>query len=578
MSRSRRALQEAGSTESAIRGPGNPTRDGDGSRGLGRSCTQLKLTTVTCVMVIALTSAPALAKAALHQPAAARTNASAAVRATRSGERVLALGPHAGDHASAAVRALQRRLIAAGYSPGPVDGFYGPLTERAIISFQVAQGLPADGIAGPRTLAALAHPLLRRGVGYAAKNGSTLVRRLQRELTAAGYGPGPLDGLYGPRTERAVIRFQAGHDLPVNGIAGPRTVAALRSRAPRATIRPTRTPVPPSGSITPSPVPAPGGHNAASSARGRTTQSRHAHGFSPAEWIGLIAALAVAGLGAAFAWSLASRRSRARRAGSGISQPRPAGPDSSHAIASGTVNGGGVNGQGSHEGRIEFDRAAALERLGDIEGAVAAYRQADRLGQLGAACNLGVLLEQQGDLEGAEGAYRRSAQSGDVNGVFNLAGLLEGRGSFDEAIAMYVEADRLGHPAAARELGLVLRNQGDLDGAEAAYRRADARGDASGAFSLGRLLEYRGEVKSALAAYQRAVEYAATAAANAGTPQDSASTSVERYVSVANATPRVRNLTLPLGPNGSARMRTWARRMTRARAGGQFRVFTGNPR
>ena len=56
---------------------------------------------------------------------------------------------------SGLVLALQRRLAEAGFTPGPVDGRYGPLTVAAVERFQRANGLTVDGIAGPHTLDAL---------------------------------------------------------------------------------------------------------------------------------------------------------------------------------------------------------------------------------------------------------------------------------------------------------------------------------------------------------------------------------------------------------------------------------------
>ncbi|WP_158008729.1 peptidoglycan-binding protein [Rhizobium sp. AC27/96] len=51
---------------------------------------------------------------------------------------------------------LQHRLIAAGYKPGNPDGIFGYGTQSAVLAFQRAKGLQADGFAGPKTLAALA--------------------------------------------------------------------------------------------------------------------------------------------------------------------------------------------------------------------------------------------------------------------------------------------------------------------------------------------------------------------------------------------------------------------------------------
>ena len=64
-----------------------------------------------------------------------------------------------------AVDRLQRRLDELGYWTGDSDGTYGPLTEQAVLALQKAAGLSRDGVAGPRTLAAL-----ERGVRPAARS------------------------------------------------------------------------------------------------------------------------------------------------------------------------------------------------------------------------------------------------------------------------------------------------------------------------------------------------------------------------------------------------------------------------
>lgn len=50
-----------------------------------------------------------------------------------------------------AVEDLQRRLSAAGFNPGTADGIFGPRTRAAVIAFQEAKGIGADGVAGPLT-------------------------------------------------------------------------------------------------------------------------------------------------------------------------------------------------------------------------------------------------------------------------------------------------------------------------------------------------------------------------------------------------------------------------------------------
>lgn len=53
------------------------------------------------------------------------------------------------------VRELQDRLRAAGFDPGPSDGWYGQRTADAVRAYQQANNLAVDGDAGPQTLARL---------------------------------------------------------------------------------------------------------------------------------------------------------------------------------------------------------------------------------------------------------------------------------------------------------------------------------------------------------------------------------------------------------------------------------------
>lgn len=55
----------------------------------------------------------------------------------------------------ATVKALQAALTKVGFTPGAADGDFGPATEQAVMAFQRAKGLAADGVAGPKTLAAI---------------------------------------------------------------------------------------------------------------------------------------------------------------------------------------------------------------------------------------------------------------------------------------------------------------------------------------------------------------------------------------------------------------------------------------
>ena len=53
------------------------------------------------------------------------------------------------------VRKIQQKLKGWGYYSGAVDGIYGTQTQKAVRWFQQKNGLTVDGIAGPKTLAAM---------------------------------------------------------------------------------------------------------------------------------------------------------------------------------------------------------------------------------------------------------------------------------------------------------------------------------------------------------------------------------------------------------------------------------------
>lgn len=60
-----------------------------------------------------------------------------------------------GNSSGPAVEELQKKLAAAGFDPGPLDGQFGPKTLAAVRAFQAAKGCQVDGIVGPETRAAL---------------------------------------------------------------------------------------------------------------------------------------------------------------------------------------------------------------------------------------------------------------------------------------------------------------------------------------------------------------------------------------------------------------------------------------
>src|SRR5919201_6193347 len=178
-------------------------------------------------------AAVAAALVAAIAPAATPPAGAAEAHPQLAASRADPIGAGAGyrqPHGSQRVRALQRQLVRVGEHPGPIDGRFGPLTEAAVGSFQLGEGLAVDGIVGPITEAALRREtaLIAVGSGYGKSHGSQRVRALQRQLVRVGEHPGPIDGRFGPLTEAAVRDFQRHQELAVDGIAGPITEATLR--------------------------------------------------------------------------------------------------------------------------------------------------------------------------------------------------------------------------------------------------------------------------------------------------------------------------------------------------------------
>ena len=88
---------------------------------------------------------------------AGRSARDAALRPKPREEPALPATARPGDHGKG-VAALQRQLADLGYEVRKVDGQYGSATQHAVVAFQKVNRLSRDGVAGPKTMKALAHP------------------------------------------------------------------------------------------------------------------------------------------------------------------------------------------------------------------------------------------------------------------------------------------------------------------------------------------------------------------------------------------------------------------------------------
>jgi peptidoglycan hydrolase-like protein with peptidoglycan-binding domain len=376
--------------------------------------------------------------------------------------------------------------------------------------------------------------VLVSGSGYGAAGGSSIVRVLQRDLDAAGYPPGGLDGLYGPRTRRAVVAFQAAHDLQVDGIVGPRTWAALR--APALTLGPGAGDQPGGDNLVrslqrrlaadrSSPGPIDGRYGALTEAAVRRFQG--AHGLPATGIAGSRTLALLAGLEPSLRRSnVLPRKSAPSTTGSNLTS-RPSGstvaPAPREPRASGARRVLGAPAHRPRSGGVTWmlplvGLAVALAVLCWLLIAFDRHAPGRSKGRSPAARTNGIQIHTNGHHAKASaagissGANNRPSRGhtddplgpADTAGAFNLGHPLPGQGGVVEAHATNGHSDERDHGTAASNLGRLLEEQGALAEAEAAYRRADELGDTAGAFHLGLLLEGHGGVVEAQAAYGRA--------------------------------------------------------------------------
>ncbi|WP_300887411.1 peptidoglycan-binding protein [uncultured Clostridium sp.] len=128
------------------------------------------------------------------------------------------------------VRAVQNKLNSLGYVAGTADGYFGNMTREAVINFQSAKGLSADGEVGPNTWNILFNTSTSGGSGYnrilkltaPLMYGEDIIN-VQNKLNSLGYNVGIADGYYGEATRSAVMNFQSTRGLDADGEVGPTT-------------------------------------------------------------------------------------------------------------------------------------------------------------------------------------------------------------------------------------------------------------------------------------------------------------------------------------------------------------------
>jgi len=146
------------------------------------------------------------------------------------------------------IRLIQVRLKEAGFDVGPIDGSMGSRTRSALLRFQsgciIVKDLPpyfnsesqtTERLSSPAVAEKQPLPVLSKSSPAPASIKDEAgkvnvvtektpsreeIRLLQMQLKAAGFDPGPFDGLVGPKTQSALQQYRAfqGGSKPLSGV------------------------------------------------------------------------------------------------------------------------------------------------------------------------------------------------------------------------------------------------------------------------------------------------------------------------------------------------------------------------
>jgi N-acetylmuramoyl-L-alanine amidase len=149
-------------------------------------------------------------------------------------------GPAVAD-VHAALRALTLLPAGGAAEEASLDqAVYDAATELAVRHFQQVRGLSVDGRVGEETYRALSEA--RWALGDRLLHHDPVrpmrgddVTNLQDRLHELGYDAGPVDGVFGPDTERGLRAFQRDYGLTSDGTCGPATLRALRQLGRKVT-------------------------------------------------------------------------------------------------------------------------------------------------------------------------------------------------------------------------------------------------------------------------------------------------------------------------------------------------------
>jgi peptidoglycan hydrolase-like protein with peptidoglycan-binding domain len=161
-----------------------------------------------------------------------------------------------------ATRDIQSRLLSWGYKPGPADGDWGSKTTTAYIAFATDYKYPIDTVT-PRSAAHLISLAFRNLKAIAdqsttftltsIRDNPLIAKEIQTRLTALGFKPGSIDGLWGKATQSAYAEFAKANQYQTDRLP-PKAAQQLLGITDRPPVPVPPVPIPP---VPTPPVPIP---------------------------------------------------------------------------------------------------------------------------------------------------------------------------------------------------------------------------------------------------------------------------------------------------------------------------------
>lgn len=153
------------------------------------------------------------------------------------GEADIPIGP---GSKPTSVGHLQRLLTQCGYVAVDDLGTFGSSTKNQLRAFQQSKGITPNGICDGLTWHVLIEAHWKLGDRLLYLKTPMLrgddIAQLQGRLSWLGFDPGKVDGVFGPKTLRAVGEFQINVGLSGDGISGAETIAELERNIGRSSV------------------------------------------------------------------------------------------------------------------------------------------------------------------------------------------------------------------------------------------------------------------------------------------------------------------------------------------------------